>query len=84
MTYLLQNPFALPAMETCFTIHLTLMCIYSRVKQDAINQVDKVIQGLCDSLMGSSTIAASNLISFEFEENSSNGQIRCNWKHGKT
>lgn len=84
MIYLFQSSFALPVMETCFTIHLTLMCIYSRVKQNAINQVVKEIHGRCDRLLGSPTVATSNLISLEMAENSSHGQIGYNWRYSKT
>ena len=72
------------AMETCFAVHFTCMCVYSRVKQDAINQVIKVTHGRCDSLMGSSTVAASKLILSEMAENGSNGQIGYNWQGSKT
>lgn len=81
---LFQSPFALPVTETCFTVHMTLMCIYSRVKQNAINRVVKEIQGRGGSLLGSPTGATSNLISLEMAGNSSNGQIGYNWQYSKT
>ena len=49
------------------------------IKQDILNQVEKAIHGCYDSLMGSSTVAASSLISFVFLENSSKGQIGYSW-----
>lgn len=86
MIYLFQSFPALPEMVTCFITCMTLMCIlYVWVnvlyiyKTSHIKPSGKKQSAAAITLMGSSTRAASSLISLVFLENSSNEQIEHSW-----